>query len=106
MRLTELLKCDVINVDDLATAVKNNAKVTLNGRLRESLERALDGLKDKDTAVAKDYFTDYIKELCYDCGYLQKGFPWWIAIDWEKTAENCKVDYTEIELLGRTFYVY
>lgn len=43
---------------------------------------------ESDDTTCTLYFTDYIKELCYDCGYLQKGFPWWIEIDWEKNGRK------------------
>jgi hypothetical protein len=65
------------------------------------------------TLINSDYFTDYTKELVEDCGYINRpkgksrdedALPWWIEIDWEKTADNCKVDYTSIDIEEETFY--
>lgn len=35
-----------------------------------------------------DIYVDSIEELSRDC-FLGSDIPWWIAIDWEETAENC-----------------
>lgn len=38
-----------------------------------------------------DIYVEEIKEVTIEC-YLcvgQKDLPWWIDIDWEKTARNC-----------------
>lgn len=57
---------------------------------------------DGVTLIREDYFVDYCRE---DCGYLPKDLPWWIAIDWDKTADNMRGDYTEIEVGGYTYLV-
>ena len=56
------------------------------------------------TLINERYFTDYARELIEDCGYISRGFPEWIAIDWEATAQNVRVDYSEIDIDGVTFY--
>lgn len=57
------------------------------------------------TIIAESYFTEYAKEMCEDIGDLPRDLPGYLAIDWEKTAENLKVDYTEIEYKGETYLV-
>ena len=44
-----------------------------------------------DTAI-EDIHTEEIKELVQDCylGGTDLDKYWWIAIDWEETAENCR----------------
>ena len=54
--------------------------------------------------INSDYFTEYIEEELKDCGYLPKDMPWWIEIDMEKTADNCKADYTTIDIDEETYY--
>ena len=49
-------------------------------------------------------FTDYVEELLVDCGYIQADFPVWIEIDWESTAANVQVDYTDFEFRGVTYW--
>ena len=39
-----------------------------------------------------------------DIGDLPPNVPWYIEIDWEKTAENIKVDYRDIEINGETYW--
>ena len=54
--------------------------------------------------IHEDSFTKHIEELCAECGYIAKeGLPWWIEIDWENTADNCKSDYREVETDGETY---
>ena len=53
--------------------------------------------------IAESYFTEYVKELLEDCGDVPREMPWYIAIDWEETARNVAVDYSEVEVNGQTF---
>ena len=57
------------------------------------------------TLIPEDDFTDYVIDLLEDCGYVSKDFPGWIEIDWEKTADNVRQDYSEIEYEGR-YYLF
>ena len=43
------------------------------------------------------------QELLVDCGYIPKDLPSWIVIDWEETADNLKIDYMEVSLMGETY---
>lgn len=37
-----------------------------------------------------DIYVDGIKEITEECYLINEGAKqWWIAIDWEKTAQNC-----------------
>lgn len=49
-------------------------------------------------------FTDYVEELLTDCGYISADFPAWIEINWESTAANVQVDYTDFEFRGATYW--
>lgn len=62
-------------------------------------------LSDGETMIPDDEFSAYVEELARDCGYISRDFPNWIEIDWDKTAENVKQDYTEVEYLGETYQV-
>lgn len=55
------------------------------------------------TLIPEDDFTDYVKDLLEDCGYIPKDFPSWIEVDWEATADNVRQDYTETEYNGITY---
>ena len=56
------------------------------------------------TLIHTDHFTDYCKELVKDCGYISDGFPWWIEVDWEKTADNMAHDYSLVDYDGEDYY--
>ncbi len=56
------------------------------------------------TLISESYFTDYCMDLVQDIGDLPRDIPSYLAIDWEATADNLKVDYSEIEVDGATYY--
>lgn len=50
------------------------------------------------TLIRDHYFTDYCREFVQDIGDLPKDIPAYIAIDWDATADNLRVDYSSIEI--------
>lgn len=54
---------------------------------------------------AAHYAEEYAEEYAYETGAVERGS--WVEryIDWEKAAEDLKEDYTEVEILGHTFYL-
>lgn len=56
--------------------------------------------------ISEDYFTDYAEELVKDVGYIPADLPEWIKdnINWDGVADALKVDYTEFEFRGTTYY--
>ena len=57
------------------------------------------------TLVRESYFTDYCRELLQDIGDLPKDLPDYIAIDWNATADNLRVDYSEVDFGGVTYLI-
>lgn len=57
------------------------------------------------TLIRKSYFADYTQEMLEDCGDLPKDLPHYVVIDWEATARNIKVDYTEVDFDGVAYLV-
>jgi hypothetical protein len=57
------------------------------------------------TLIADFAFEDHARELLEECGTIPKDLPWYVAIDWETTAENIRVDYTSVDV-GATVYWY
>lgn len=55
------------------------------------------------TLIRESYFTDYARDLVLDC-YDLKGLPTFVHIDWEATAREVKVDYSEVEIDGVTYF--
>ncbi|UTU07719.1 hypothetical protein CcrC1_gp528 [Caulobacter phage C1] len=58
-----------------------------------------------ETLIRESYFVEYAEQLCKDIGDLPDNIPGYLAIDWEKTANNIKADYSEIEFDGVTYLV-
>ena len=58
-----------------------------------------------ETLIRKSYFVDYCRELVEDIGDFPSGLPSYICIDWEATARNLKIDYTEASFDGVTYYM-
>jgi len=76
----------------------------------EELE-ALRELKDKvsewddgNTLIPEEDWIDYVQELLIDIGDLPSDLPWYIEIDWDRTAENIAQDYSTVDYLGTTYY--
>jgi hypothetical protein len=91
---------------------------TLTGAIRElcdeyrilkELESEAEGYasdwKFGETLIRDTYWVEYCEELCKDIGDLPKKIPAYIEIDWEKTAENIKADYTELDWDGAKYYI-
>ncbi len=57
------------------------------------------------TLISESYFVAYCQDLINDIGDLPRGLPNYIVIDWEATARNLKVDYTEVDFDGQTYLV-
>lgn len=90
----------------------------LSGNSSEEAEelRILEALAEEGEAYAPDweygetlirasYFTEYAEELVKDTEGLPRELPAYIVIDWEATAENLKVYYTEIEFDGVAYLI-
>jgi hypothetical protein len=58
-----------------------------------------------ETLIRESYFVAYCQELVQDIGDLPKDIPAYLVIDWEKTAENLKADYTEVDFDGVTYFI-
>ena len=52
--------------------------------------------------ISESYFTEYAQNLVIDCYDLK--LPHFIHIDWEATAREVKVDYSEVTVDGSTYF--
>lgn len=55
------------------------------------------------TLIRESCFVEHCQDLLSDIGDLPKDLPSYIEIDWQKTADNLRVDYSEVEYEGVTF---
>jgi len=92
---------------------KQTAQEELNVWDAENLEEleALRELKDEvsewddgNTLIPEEDWIDYVQELLIDTGDLPRNIPWYIEIDWDRTAFNIAQDYGEVDYLGTTYF--
>lgn len=71
----------------------------------EELESEISEWRHGETLILVSDFVDYVEEMLKDCGDLPKDIPWYIAIDWQKTADNIAIDYSIVTYQGQDYYV-
>lgn len=58
-----------------------------------------------ETLIRESYWEEYVEEMITDLGYISRDFPWWIEIDWTKTADNVAQDYTTVDFNEVNYYI-
>ena len=71
----------------------------------EEAEGCAEDWRHGATLIRESYFEEYCEELCTDIGDLPKEIPSYIVIDWAATAQNLRVDYTEVDYDGVAYLV-
>lgn len=85
-------------------------KVGVIKDLKEELDNLLNiksevpEFEEGNTLIHENYWVEYVQDLVTDCGYISSDLPWWIEIDWDRTADNVAQDYSTIEIEGNTYY--
>lgn len=55
--------------------------------------------------IADDYFERYAQDLADDIGAIDRNASWPTnCIDWEKAANELRVDYRSVEIDGKTYW--
>ena len=59
------------------------------------------------TLIRESYFTEYCEDLCKDIGDIPSELPWYISnhIDWDGVAHEIKMDYTEVDFDGVSYFI-
>ena len=71
----------------------------------ESLSEEISEWQHGEALIPEDEFVEYCQQLLEDIGDLPKDLPGYIAIDWDKTADNLRANYSEVEYQGTTYLV-
>lgn len=74
-------------------------------QLKQDVEEYNSEWKYGVALIRDDYFTEYCQDMVEDIGDLPRDVPSYIVIDWEATADNLKMDYTEVDFDGHTYLV-
>lgn len=57
------------------------------------------------TLIRDSYFEDYARELAEDIGAIDANAGWPLyCIDWERAANDLRIDYTSVEYDGITYW--
>jgi hypothetical protein len=54
--------------------------------------------------IRDDYFVEWVKFLAEDVHGWIVGVPFVVEIDWQKTADNLRVDYKSVDFNGTTYW--
>ena len=54
--------------------------------------------------INENYFEDYARDFVEDC-YGLGDMPDFVEIDWSQTADNIRIDYTEIQFEDETYLI-
>lgn len=99
---------DDMSADDWAFGLgeEGGLEITALIALRDEAECAIPDFEYGETFHTWDSLVEYAKEIVMETGYLPAETPSWITdnIDWEGVADDIKVDYTEFEFRGTTYY--
>lgn len=55
------------------------------------------------TLIRERAFVDHIEEMVKDCYGIPDDLPAFVKIDWEATADECRIDYSTVEIDGITY---
>jgi hypothetical protein len=118
MNATSLdLSADIIDVRDIIERVEELEELQEQGEYLETPDCEMTSLRailadlagnggDEQwrgdwypVALIRDHhFTAYCRELLEDCGHIPKDLPHYVAVDWDATADNLRVDYSSVEV--------
>jgi len=74
----------------------------------EILQTLIDEIADARwgvTLIHEDFFEEYAEEFAMEIGAINRDMSWPAnCIDWTKAARFLKIDYTEVDFDGETFY--
>jgi hypothetical protein len=73
--------------------------------LAEEGESATSEWPHGEILIRESYWVEYCEELVKDIGDMPKEIPSYIEIDWDKTADNIKADYSEVDYDGVTYLI-
>lgn len=98
---------DIMSQDDWAFGLGEDGALEMVSllELQEEAEGYISDWQYGGTFCTWDALVEYTEELVNEC-YTTGELPSWVTshIDWEKVTEEVKVDYTEFEFRGTTYY--
>ena len=93
------LELKISALEDELTEIKEEGESIME--LRDDCDSYARG----SSLINESYFTEYCEEFAYDCGEISRDGSMAVYVDWDRYAEDCKMDYTTITFEGTDFYV-
>jgi len=103
-RIEELEFLDATDGDDTESFSGREELETLKALAAECSSLSSDW-EFGEILIRYSYWENYIQEMLEDCGDIPADLPWYIAIDWETTADNISQDYSIVEFNGIDYYI-
>lgn len=74
--------------------------------LQELIDDIGSGAGDGVTLINEDHFTEYAESYANDIGAIDSQTAVWPAnyIDWEQAADELRIDFSDVDYDGETFY--
>jgi hypothetical protein len=86
-------------------AEENSDELRILEELNSDGENTSSDWTHGETMIHESYFVEFCREFVSDIGDMPKEIPSYIEIDWEKTADNIRADYSEIDFDGQTYLI-
>lgn len=96
-------RLDELEAEDEDDNPLNQWEVEERDSIRELLSQMeRDGVED---LISEDYFEDHARQTAEGIGAIDDDTSWPCnCIDWERAADELRVDYTAVEFNGDTYY--
>ncbi len=104
----EELKASIQDInDDCFPDIEKEAELGILESLAGETEGYAEDWLYGVTLISEGYFTEYCEELCRDIGDIPSELPWYINnhINWDGIAREIKMDYTEVDFDGQTYFI-
>jgi hypothetical protein len=104
---------DIISAIEELRAEKEDAPQSFDGdeelaaleALSAEAEQYCDDWHHGATLVRYSYFTDYVRDLLFDCGDIPLSLPHYVRIDWDATAREIMIDYFSVNFGNSRYWV-
>lgn len=94
-----------LSYDDLKVGLSEEDAEELLALMELQEEAGSSYFDNEESFISDEYFTEYAQDMIKEVGYISAEVPSWIEIDWERTAQNVRVDYTSFEFRGTTYWI-
>ena len=108
----ESVENDIGNVKDAIESARDAIEDFKEDEYDELLQLAKDGenyssdWKYGATLIRDSYFREYAEDLARDCCDMKSASEWpFRHIDWDAAADELKIDYSEIDFGGESYWI-